>query len=136
MKNPELRLVEKTNARMRCNRRIDEAIQTGKKHGGTKFEIALLDTVMRPYVLALVDERFRLNPDPNDARETVSNFAANIVSEFIVNIAERDDPAEAIKQSRIMIGQLMDALATCLQVNYGLTEQQARDTVDAAPPTH
>lgn len=133
MKSPDPSFAERAKLCSRANDRIDEAVKTGKKHGSHPFEIDLLDKVMRPFSLALIRERYRPDSDPNETREIVAQFAANFVSEMINNIAEKDDPEEAVKQARIMLTMFADDLAMCLQVNYGLTPDQARGRVDGAP---
>jgi hypothetical protein len=135
MKSPDNRTVEKVKLRMRANARIEEALRTGRKHNADWLELELLDKVMRPFSLALTEERYRQGSDANEMRQIVAQYAANMLVEAILQIAERDQPEEAIKWARIMLGELADNLATCMQVNYGLTPGEARANVDSTPQT-
>lgn len=133
MKSPDPHLVEKVRLRQRANLRIDEAIKTGKKHGADPFDIEMLDKVMRPFSMTLIEERYRPGSDPNLIRDAVCSFAANMVNEMLMQIAERDDPEEAVKQSRIMLGLFADFFTQCMQVNYTLTAEQVRGMVGQVP---
>lgn len=129
MKTPVKNDVEKILLRKKANDKIDEAINTGKKHNTDPFEIVLLDKVMRPYALALIDERFRPDADAVAAREAVCAFAANLLSEFLIQIAERDDIEEAVTQANNMMAAFSEHFGFCMQVNYGLTHAVARGSV-------
>lgn len=133
MKAPDPHIVEKVNARTKANARIDEAIKTGKRHSADPFDIDMLDKVMRPFSMVLIEERYRPDSDPNIIRDAVCSFTANMANEMIMQVAERDDPAEAVKQARVMLGLFSDFLTQCLQVNYGLTAAQVRGMVESTP---
>lgn len=135
MKSPDPHLVEKVRLRTRANQRIDEAVKTGKKHDAAWLETELLDKVMRPFSILLIEERYREGSDPNEMHEIVAQYAANMVTEAILQIAERDDPEKAVHWARVMLTNFADDLAMCLQVNYGLTPAAARGMVDDTPQT-
>jgi hypothetical protein len=129
MKAPAKDDVQKILLRKKANDKIDEAVNTGKKHGADPFEVVLLDKVMRPYALALIDERFRPDADAVSARDAVCSFAANFLSEFLIQIAERDDLDEAVTQANNMMTTFSEHFGFCMQVNYGLTGAVARGSV-------
>lgn len=135
MKAPDATLVEKVRLRAASNARIDEAIKTGRKHDAAWAEVELLDKVMRPFSLIVIEDRYREGSDPNEMKEIVALFAANFAMEFIKNVAEKDDVEEAIRQTQSMMAMFADNLATCLQVNYNLTPTQARVNVASTPQT-
>lgn len=123
MKTPSKDEVAAIVLRKRINDKIDQAIATGKRHRQSEFEIDLLDKVFRPFCHLLHAEKDNPVADSNEVRDSVAAFAANLLIEMLVNIAERDDGDEAINQGNIMLRQLVEHFNSGVMVNYGLTSQ-------------
>lgn len=129
MKAPANDQVQTILRRKRINDKVDQAVETGKRHKQPRFDIAVLDKVFRPFCHELDAERYG-GGDSEEVLDATCAVVANMVVEFVCNVVPTGDAVqsrEAFDTGDRMIGKVAEYLSRGLMINYGQDHLTAPD---------
>jgi hypothetical protein len=118
MKSPNKDQIQQILERKKVNDKIDLTVATAKKHNQPRFDIKMLDEVFRPYCHALEYEQTH-GGDSTDILDSVASIMANMGTEFIARIVERDDPHTAFDFAQLITNKVAEYMSRGVMLNYG-----------------
>lgn len=124
-------VVKRLNRHADIDRKIDEAVRSGRESNIHPFDLALLSTVFRPFAKAVDDQQEAKMP-ASEVQDAVAALIGNVVIELALRMVPRDNIGEAV----LFCNDFMVAIAEAVTQRVGMQFAQQHSQAPSSTKEH